>query len=166
MSDLYCCTPPQASWVIKVRMSPTFLRIHFHKAKLIPYSVNQIIQTKRLDINEQICFDMIAYFKFISQLITTVWGSLASLSTCSRLIESILLYTSISRWENVIRQASHFTNRDMGCTSWSLCWREHSMDKLVRQVPPISTSMNSSVVICLIQHKPLSRRDMLYTHPP
>ena len=53
-------------------MGSTFLRIDFHKAKLIPYSVNQIIEAERHAINEQHASDISAYFKSISQLMTTV----------------------------------------------------------------------------------------------
>lgn len=71
-------------------MGSSFLRVDFHEVKVIPYAINEIVQTAGIELRH-IVIPIMTHLRSISQLMTMVWSSWAKRSITSRLTASILL---------------------------------------------------------------------------
>lgn len=71
-------------------MGSSLLRVDFHEVEVVPYAINEIVQTAWIQ-SYHIVILVMTHLRSISQLMTTVWSSRAKRSIASRLTASILL---------------------------------------------------------------------------
>jgi hypothetical protein len=132
-------------------MGAAFLGVNSDELKLSPDTFNEIVQAVKTtqwsfsDSQQKLKAEK-AYFRSISQLITTECSVRASLSMDSRLTESILLYTSVLHVRNRGPVSLRFAYKGTAGICEFLESRKYEQRTLWLSAP-IRTSMNSSVVI-------------------